>query len=287
MISLFNRARIVENCQAVARHAPPEGSQKIRFAQGLKALMRTPLQIETDLPALTFGRPEWCDFLIRRNVIPQDQRTAAQQIPQSFVDEVRDRYAAMRDLLAEVSQGALLLLDQVTVEIAVFQRPRPEAGSHSSALGFQWINPRDTWSVEYYAEVIFHELLHNVFFLEDMTRTLMRDMELLESQDTRAYSAIRQTTRFYDSAFHALAVSAGMIWFHDRLNQMGRPGHQDKVHAYLKHGQLAAVDLYRVAERQVEAGRPILTPNGESLLAALITFFAMPDVSTITAALAV
>jgi hypothetical protein len=277
MSPLFDLARVVENCQFVAHHALQEGPLKQRFARGCQALLRTPLKIDPAMPVLTFGRDEWCEFLTRRNVIPASHRSSAKFIPEILVNHVRCDYAAMRTLFSDISPTAIFLLDLVISEIGVFQLDQPEAGSHSASIGFLWINPKSNWSAVYFAEIVFHELLHNILFLEDLTRGVMPDMELLEREDTRAYSAVRKTLRYFDSAFHASYVAAGMLCFHQRLAELGQPGQIEKIADLLKHGRLGVADLKRVALRQADAGRPILTPNGEELLKAMFEFFDTPD----------
>ena len=287
MIPALNSERIKENCAAIARYAIDEGSLRAKVSQGLKFLEETELEIDPDIPALTFGRKEWIEFLVTRGVIPSSQAEQAKAISRSLVRKFRSKMASMREHFTAKCPSALALIDLIIAEIAVFQVARPEAGSHSAAIGLIWLNPSDTWSVEYLAELVFHELLHNILFLEDMTRGLMQDVELLEREDTRAYSAVRKTMRYFDSSFHAAFVAAGMSWFHHRLAVAGDTMQSGKMDDYLLHGRIAVADLQRVAARQEAAGRPILTSNGSELLAGMASFYEAPDFEAIDTFLAV
>ena len=286
MIPTLNSEKIIANCQGVARYADNEGSLRAKVGEGLKFLEETPLEIAPNFPALTFGRKEWIEFLVTRGVIPIDQAEQARAISRSQIRKFRSKIAAMREYLAAKSTSALALIDLIIAEIAVFQVARPEAGSHSAAIGLIWLNPSDNWSVEYLAELVFHELLHNILFLEDMTRGLMQDVELLEREDTRAYSAVRKTMRYFDSSFHAAFVAAGMSWYHHRLAVAGDTTQTEKMDDLLLHGRIAVADLQKVATRQEAAGRPILTSNGSELLAGMASFYEAPDFEAIDTFLA-
>ncbi len=285
MLPLYDRARIEENCLAVAKQTPISGSLRRRFAHGIRSLLGTPLEIDGDTARLTMGRKPWCDFLIERQVIPSNNESGVLAISADDRARIQDEFAAMRAFLKRVNPQALGLLDLLIAEIAVFQVERPEAGSHSAAIGFLWLNVRAISSAESLAELVFHEVLHNVVFLEDMVRGLMPEMELLEREDTRAYSAVRQTSRYFDSAFHAACVAAGMMWFHHRCVEHACSGHTQQIDHYLQHGRLAVADLIRVVDQQLNAGRPILSPNGNMILAGMADFFALPDFEAMDAQL--
>ena len=288
MLTIFERGRIEENCDAIAKHSKNlHGPLKVRFAEGLQTLMKNPLQYEPKRSTLTFCRKEWSEFLVKRGVVQAAEMNAVKKLPVERMQRLRNDIAAMRAFLACVNPRIVELLDLIVAEILVIQVAKPEAGSHSAAIGMIWINPDETWSTKYLAEIVFHELLHNILFLEDMTRGLMPDMELLESDHTRAFSAVRKTGRFFDSAFHAAFVTVGMMWFYHVSSKLVRGGQTARIAECITLGRKAVSDLKRIAAQQEAAGRPILTANGNELLSAMASFFETPDFESINSLLEV
>lgn len=273
MLKFLNTDRIVENCEAVARYATTSGSLRCRYAQAQRRLLDIPLIVEPHVPVATFGRPEWIRFLGRRKVIAPESLEQVGSFSSNLRFEIQEQLEAMRYLISSHTPEALEMLDLLVSEIVVLNMEKPTAGSHSAALAMIWINPKREWTPSYYAETVVHEMLHQVLFLEDMVNGLMQDMDLLEREDTRAYSAVRKTSRYFDSAFHAAFVAAGMTSYYRSVMHAGFAGQAEKIFELVEHGQLAVKDLQSVALRQRGNGRPILTPRGEELLDAMDEFF--------------
>lgn len=93
-----------------------------------------------------------------------------------------------------------------------------DGGSVSSSIGLIWLSPTDEWTIERWAENIYHEFIHNALFLEDFVNTIFPYGSLeMEKPDGLATSAIRQTKRGYDKSYHSAFVSYGLILFHLHL----------------------------------------------------------------------
>lgn len=288
MLITLDFGRIEENCEAVAKHsANKHGSLKVRFAEGLQNLMNYQLPYESKRSALTFCRKETCEFLVKKGVVPAAEMKALKKLPVERINRLRNDIAAGRAFLACANPRIVELLDLVVAEIAVIQVAKPEAGSHSSAISMIWMNPDESWSSKYFAEIIFHELLHQIFFLEDMVRGIMPDVELLEREETRAFSAVRKTARYFDSAMHAAFVTIGMMYFYDVSSKLVRGGNTARIAECMTLGRKAVSDLKRVASNQEALRRPILSENGTELLAGMAAFFETPDFESIDSMLSV
>ena len=288
MLPILDRRRIHENCEAVAEHAKSNhGSLKARYSEGLKELLKTPMRFESKQTTTSFCPKEWNEFLRARNVIPQDDSQVMRKLSPERIQRLKNEIAAMRSYLMLVNPRIVEMLDCIVSEMIVLQVAKPEAGSHSAAIGVIYLNPDEHWSTKYWAENVWHETLHNVFFLEDLTRGVMQDVELLEREDTRAFSAVRKTSRYYDSAFHAAFVMAGMMWFYNESSKLVRGGHTAKIAECMTLGRKGVADLKRVANQQEAAGRPILTPNGNKVLASIAAFFESPDFESVSSLLEV
>lgn len=288
MLIILDRRRIHENCEAVGTHAKnTHGSLKARYSEGLKDLLKTPMRFESKHTTTSFCPREWNEFLTAKNVISRDDTHVMRKLSPERIQRLKNEIAAMRSYLMLVNPRIVELLDLLVAELIILQVAKPEAGSHSAAIGVIYVNADEHWSIKYWAEIVFHELLHIVFFLEDMTRGVMQDMELLEREDTRAYSAVRKTTRYFDSAFHAAFVTAGMMWFYNESSKLVRGGHTAKIAECMTLGRKAVADLKRVVGQQEAKGRPILTANGNKVLASIAGFFEAPDFESISSLLEV
>ncbi len=99
------------------------------------------------------------------------------------------------------------------------RRPGYGGGSVSSKIGMIWLAPEPSWTIEFWAENIVHEFIHNALFLEDMVYGVFPYTSIVMSQpEACVISSIRKQSRGYDKSFHAAFVALGIIRFYISLN---------------------------------------------------------------------
>lgn len=88
-------------------------------------------------------------------------------------------------------------------------------GTVSSRVGLIWIAPKSEWDVMDWVEMLVHEFMHNILFVEDMVRGLFdADTERLSQSDVASRSAIRREIRGYDKSYHSAFVAYGLAEFY-------------------------------------------------------------------------
>ena len=106
-------------------------------------------------------------------------------------------------------------------------------GSFGDSLGVVWFDPDPFWESVDYAETILHEATHQSLFLSDMVRRLfVFEPRELTGEDALVTSAILQTPRPYDLAFHSACVAAALVDFYLRTEM---PDRSRKFVEPLKH----------------------------------------------------
>lgn len=127
--------------------------------------------------------------------------------------------ADLRQTLPETGE----LFELIIQRVLFAKRSGYAGGSVSSRIGLIWLAPTAKWTVVDYAENLLHEFIHSALFLDDMVnRIFVAGGDRLEAPDALALSAIRQTRRGYDKAFHSAVVGHCLAVFHDRRGDASR-----------------------------------------------------------------
>ncbi len=196
-------------------------------------------------------------------------------------DELKNLLNDAKTLLARRLPDLYSLMTQVVATVGIYRIPQRDGGSVSSNIGFIWLSPKPDWTVEFCAEMLVHEFVHNVVFLEDMVRGIMPIPELLEQEEALTISAIRQTRRPYDKSFHSACVTVGIMYYY---NMIGRMQNADLHLEPLKR----TVEELCASEQNFRCkGQELLTDNGRRILDELSQFTREPDYFAITKALRV
>jgi len=179
-----------------------------------------------------------------------------------------DRIADSLEYIRAADPKVLSLIQQLIGTIAVCRQSDSAGGSAAALTGMVWLNPRPTWTIVDYAEVLVHEYLHNSMFLVDMVDNVFRrpvdfDRELVPS-------AIIGTPRPFDRAFHSAFIVTGLNQFLLAANQSERA---NRV--------LWALDSTLAA---LQEKRYLLTEHGEKLLDDLIEMHSSASARAVTAA---
>jgi hypothetical protein len=128
----------------------------------------------------------------------------------------------------------------------------PSFGSLADALGAVLFGPDPAWPVDEYAELLWHEAVHQALFLEDMLAPVFAGGAALAAEDALVENPILGVRRPFDLAFHGAVVSAALHDFYDRLGAPERA---------LEFGGALAATLDALVAR-----RRLLTERGRELL---------------------
>ena len=249
-------------------HVAPQ-HLKVSFIGAMNSTQSTTIRSSDNDLYLEFENPDLVKTLVARTVFSEDEVSDGKCL---FSTQERQRAVALieeaKRLLQEISPDLYFLITQLIGSVAVYRIPERDGGSVSCCIGLIWLSPQREWKVEYCAEMLVHEFIHNSVFLEDMVRGIMPTPNLLDCDDALSISAIRQTRRPYDKAFHSACVSAGIMYYYHLLGQ-------DAVaYRYLPALARTLTDLTQRCESLLSKQLIVLTDNGRRLLGELNQFVA-------------
>lgn len=278
----LNSQRVLSNVRIATAHlrgspAPAE-ELKQSFIAALNRAQSMNLRAITNNFYLEFENPELVRTLVDRTVFSVEETSNnAHLFSVSERQSVETLVEAAKRLLQMKGPELYNLMTQVIGTIAAYRIPQRDGGSVSCCIGLIWLSPGPEWTIEYCAEMLVHEFIHNSVFLEDMVRGIMPTPALLEHEDALAISAIRQTRRPYDKAFHSACVAAGLMYFYHLI---GKDVEANRYLIPLRQTIFDLTDRYNLLSSK---GSQLLTENGRQLLAELSQFIANGvDFSVIT-----
>lgn len=263
--SIRSNMRLATAC--LLGHVPSNDALHSDFIRAVNVAQGTTIKARSDGVCLEFDNPELVSYLTRKDVFSPDETKDGQHLlptPERSAVEANIR-AAMR-LIAEVSPNLHRTLSQLIGSIAVYKIPYRDGGTVSCCIGLIWLSPGEDWTIEYYAEMIVHEFVHNSVFLDDMVNGIMPNPEHVTLPEAHAISVLRKTKRPYDKAFHSACVAIGLMYFYHRL------GATEKALSYVDDIRRTAEELHQVEGRCRAAGVELLSDNGRDILASLRSF---------------
>jgi hypothetical protein len=270
-----NLQNVLLFCQ---HHRPVEGPCT---RHRLKAIYNQRLALSQEACTLT-SRPE-PELVVDGDEVMRLASAYRNQGDRVPLDDVAIRRAlprqspAVRSAQRSATQEALALLrtgnpplgglfDLVINRIFFFDLPEAHGGSHPGALGVIWASPPLTWAAVDGAEMLLHELTHQLLFLEEAVRGLFLDRFSVGSPDNHARSAFLDVPRRPDQALHSLVVGAELLLARERW--LGHRRRRSMAHQpsprLLDDCRRCADSLHGLAARG-----PLLTANGAALLSAV------------------
>ena len=282
----LDRKRVLSNSRLAAAYlngtSTPVTDVKSEFIRALNRAQSTTIKsLDSDL-YLEFDNAPLVDRLVKRTVFSSEEVAKGAHI---FSFGERSQMAQLvndaKALLSEEVPNLYYLITQIVGSVGIYRIPKRDGGSVSCNIGLIWLSPRTDWTVEYCAEMLVHEFIHNSVFLEDMVRGIMPTPELLEKDEALSISAIRQTRRPYDKAFHSACVAVGIMYFY---HMIGRDADAQK---HLNPLKRTIGDLHESDRALKLMSKDLLTRNGRLLVEELRRFAdEEPDYNSITNALA-
>jgi hypothetical protein len=260
---------------------PSDRSLHTDFVRALNVAQTTTIRTHDQGPFIEFDNPELVAYLTKKEVFTEN--------------EIKDKRHLLADRERELAQqhieAALCLIESASPElyrticdligsIAVYNIPDRDGGTVSCCIGLIWLSPTEDWTVEYYAEMIVHEFVHNSVFLDDMVNGIMPNPELVTLPEAHAISVLRKTRRPYDKAFHSACVAVGIMYLYHRL------GNTEKMGSYIDDVRRTAAELRAVESQCRSAGISLLNQNGRDIVDSLISFANQQDFNRIHTLLA-
>lgn len=146
---------------------------------------------------------------------------------------------------------------------AVFQAPSEIAGggTTSGAVGVLWVDPRDSWDDRDLQEFLIHELNHTLLFLDECRFGLFTSYPELLKRDNWVTSAIRQTVRPLDKAYHSVIVAADVLLAREEIL-----GHPDSAVLHPLSPAMAQGTMDAIRDISLPATRDLLTPHALEIL---------------------
>lgn len=86
-------------------------------------------------------------------------------------------------------------------------------GSTSGGMGILWLNPRADWQLQDFAEIVVHELTHQLLFIDERRYRHYRDYAEMLSKESFAYSTILNKSRPLDKVIHSYFVGSNVLRF--------------------------------------------------------------------------
>lgn len=277
--------RVFSNMKAVTRYLTgteaPGNSLKRTFIDALNAAQATTIRTLDEDIYVEFENQPLVDLLTERTVFARDEvLNGAHLLSDQERKQINLRLAEAKSIIAEADSNLYCLLVNLIGSVAAYHIPRRDGGSVSCCIGLIWLSPKEDWTTDYYAEMLVHELVHNIVFLEDMVQGVMPEPTLLERSDALSISAIRQTRRPYDKAFHSACVTAAIMYLYQVI------GKQEQANRHITPLRRTIIELRRSDQALKNQGLNLLTDNGREMVRELEEFIKGPDYSMISSSLA-
>jgi hypothetical protein len=200
------------------------------------------IEIEHDAP---WARALLAHFLVHFDV----PRGPAHEHGEALA--IRAKLGCAIDEIGRYHDGASETLRLLVSGVLVIKTP--SFGSLADALGTVMVGPGADWPVAEYAELLWHEVVHQALFLEDMINPLFSaEPAELSAPEALVDNPILATRRPYHLAFHGAAVAAAL---HELCAWQGERDRARQLGAALA----ASVDSLRAKPQY-------LTANGRSVL---------------------
>jgi HEXXH motif-containing protein len=281
----FLDARLVRSNMQLATayllgHVPLDQELHSEFIKAMNVAQRTTIQTKRDGPRVEFENAELVSYLTEKRVFAEQEIQNGRHLltEQERAVVEANIESAMR-LIADVSPSLYRIVANLIGTIAVYRIPDRDGGTVSCCIGLIWLSPADDWTIEYYAEMIVHEFVHNSVFLDDMVNGIMPNPELVTRPEAHAISALRKTKRPYDKAFHSACVATALIYFYHCL------GKDDKAGSYIADMRPTTSELQEVERSCSLQGMELLNDNGRRIVESLVSFAKMQDYDLIHKAL--
>ena len=125
-------------------------------------------------------------------------------------DEKRRRCEAALALLTRLDPVWSVLFDTVVDSIFFRNSPSAAGGSVSSGIGVMWFVAREDLGIGDFAELLVHELSHQLLFLDEL-RYGHYHYQQVRMRDNFARSSILRIERPLDKVVHSIVVSTDLI----------------------------------------------------------------------------
>lgn len=266
-LSIFHAHRIEANLSALRRYArfiTQENSGPHTTWEALLLLMHPELK---DVPKGVAG-----PLLVRFDGNNERFRGAAEGLLRMKLTEAHsyhhnddqhfdEQFSAALSLISKKLPSLWPFFVDLISYVIIAKKEKYAGGTVSSRVGLIWISPNANWTIEQWADMLVHEFIHNILFVEDMVRCLfVAGTERLAQSDVASQSAIRQEKRGYDKSYHSAFVAFGLINFYLSLEQVVT------AKSFLDPLIICVEDLLSKSKLASETGRAHVAELAEAVL---------------------
>lgn len=129
--------------------------------------------------------------------------------------EIKESILKALSLIESLNPSLYILINKLVGTIIFSRNGDFSSATAQTHLGIIFLNPTDSWSIDDYAEAIYHEFIHLSIFLEDMIHSLFIRNDQIDEPLVK--SVLRGVNRPLDRSFHAAIVSIGIMHLHYML----------------------------------------------------------------------
>lgn len=90
---------------------------------------------------------------------------------------------------------------------------KASGGSTSGGMGILWLNPKPSWTIQDYAELLVHELTHQLLFVDERRHRHYVNYSEIGNPANFAYSTILNRSRPLDKVIHSYFVGSNIIQY--------------------------------------------------------------------------
>ena len=173
-------------------------------------------------------------------------------------EKVRLMVTRALEMLEQTDSSISRYIHLLVLEL-FFCNAQQGGGSLVQNMGLVWFSPKKHWTVEYMAENIYHEALHQALFLEDMIYAVFAEPEVLARDEYFATSNFLKVKRPFDLVFHGAFVSTELVHFYNQHDNRKRVA--ELVPALKK----SLKEMDEALARAKKNGDSLLTENGQVL----------------------
>lgn len=224
-LPFLNTKSILENIDSLIRYYEKSDSlvitdinRKELLFNALNSLQNSNIPYNTSQVVLEYNNQELMDKLIHSKMVDREDIEGDKHVFQiDSQREISDLIHKSFKMLDAIFPDFSYIFNTLIGTIFSFKVKGIGGGSVSNLLGMIWLNPLKKWTVVDIGEQIYHEFIHNAFFLDDMIHRIFPDPNLCTLPDAQVISAIRQEKRPLDRSYHATCVAIGLMHYYHTL----------------------------------------------------------------------
>ncbi|HPI39494.1 MAG TPA: HEXXH motif-containing putative peptide modification protein [Pseudobdellovibrionaceae bacterium] len=157
------------------------------------------------------------------NLNDLNQNNLIENIEYPYSQNIKKNIENALNFLEKKAPQTKILFDLVFNYYFLAHSSRAGGGTSSGALGVLWLNPKESWTVQDYTEVMVHELTHQLLFIDERRYRHYINIEDLVKKESYAYSTILNRQRPLDKVTHSYFVALNVLKYRELNFKNGKP----------------------------------------------------------------